>query len=260
MDDGVGLHVVDVGEGPAVLLIHAWSMSSEAWDRQVRVLASSGYRVLAYDLRGFGASDKPWEGYGIERLTSDAGAVLDEAGIESAAVVGWSLGGLIALRLAVRSPERVSRLVLLSSTGVSASRTEDFPFGAPADIVEEAQVQGLSENRVAFARMGTGDLFAERPDDEMLDWLQRITLQSPSWSLIATMRTLLHTDQTELLDGVVAPTTQLIGTLDPFMELDAARWVQERLGSTLIEFECGHHPHLELPDAFDETLLSVLGS
>ncbi|MFI1465560.1 alpha/beta fold hydrolase [Nocardia carnea] len=256
--DGVRINVRVLGTGQPVLLIHGWSLSGEAWDRQIRVLAESGYRVLAMDLRGHGGSDAPLDGYEIDSLARDAADVLAALGTPAATVVGWSLGGMVALRLAHDHPEAVAAVVLVASNGVAASRTESFPFGVPAHGPLTAILNAEHDDRIALRRSAVGDPFKEPPSPHVLDWLHRISLQTPSWAGRAAMRTLLGTDQTHILGGVPAPVTQIIGTADPALSVRGARWLSEQLDSTLVELDTGHYPMLEKADEFDAALLAAV--
>jgi pimeloyl-ACP methyl ester carboxylesterase len=114
--DGIELAVLDEGSGPAVLLVHGFPDSARLWRHQVPALRAAGLRVVAPDLRGFGASDKPAavEDYAIRRSVADMLAVLDALGIERARVVGHDWGAVVAWALAVSAPDRVERLVALS--------------------------------------------------------------------------------------------------------------------------------------------------
>jgi non-heme chloroperoxidase len=88
------LHVDDAGgEGCPVLLIHGWPLSGASWSAQVDVLNSAGYRVITYDRRGFGRSDKPLIGYTYEVLSDDLSALIEELDLRDATLVGFSMGG-----------------------------------------------------------------------------------------------------------------------------------------------------------------------
>jgi pimeloyl-ACP methyl ester carboxylesterase len=252
------LNVRSVGEGPAVLFIHGWSLSGEVWDRQLRVVAEAGYRAIAMDQRGHGGSDSPLGGYGIAELASDALGVLDALDVDRAVVVGWSLGGMVGLRLAHDHRDRVVALVSVASTGVAAARTEGYPFGVPAEAPLAMILEADHVDRVSARRRAVGDPFKGAPPEATLDWLHRISLQTPSWSGRAAMRTLLCTDQTDLLDSINVPVTQIVGTADPALSIRGARWVCEQLGSVLVELDCGHYPMLEMPDEFDRVLLTAI--
>jgi non-heme chloroperoxidase len=69
--DGVELFVKDWGRGRPVVLIHGWPLSSDTWDELALTLAENGYRAIAYDRRGFGRSDQPWQGYDYDRFADD---------------------------------------------------------------------------------------------------------------------------------------------------------------------------------------------
>jgi pimeloyl-ACP methyl ester carboxylesterase len=113
--DGVGLYYVTAGEGPAIVLIHGMGSSLQTFRRTISLLARD-YRVVAFDLAGFGLSDRALEAdlspQGQACLTWE---LMRHLGIERASVIGHSLGGAIALHLAARHPEAVERLVLVSS-------------------------------------------------------------------------------------------------------------------------------------------------
>jgi pimeloyl-ACP methyl ester carboxylesterase len=114
--NGLSFHVVDEGSGPPVLLLHGFPDSSALWRHQIRPLVDAGHRVIAPDLRGFGASDRP-EGvarYTMPLLIGDLLGILDALGVERADVVGHDWGAGIGWTLASLVPQRVQRYVALS--------------------------------------------------------------------------------------------------------------------------------------------------
>ena len=116
----VRLFYEDVGAGPAVLLSHSWFCDGRQWP-QVERLATAGYRVLNVDNRGHGRSGPHRERYDVWDMANDLMAVLDDAGVDEAVVVGLSIGGFAAIRMALRYPTRVRGLVLADTTATSAS-------------------------------------------------------------------------------------------------------------------------------------------
>ena len=114
--DDVELAVLDEGEGEAVLLIHGFPDSARLWRHQLPTLTDAGFRVVAPDLRGFGASGKPADvaAYRMHHAVKDMLAVLDALGIERAHVVGHDWGAAVAWALALMAPQRVNRLVAMS--------------------------------------------------------------------------------------------------------------------------------------------------
>jgi non-heme chloroperoxidase len=89
----VELYFEDHGTGEPVLLIHCWPLSSRIWEAQVPALVDAGYRVIAYDRRGFGWSSQPWEGYDYDTLAGDLRALLEHLDVRDATLVGYSMGG-----------------------------------------------------------------------------------------------------------------------------------------------------------------------
>ena len=108
--NGVDLHVVDEGEGPAVVLAHGFPELAYSWRRQIPALAAAGYRVLAPDQRGYGRSSRPEpiEAYDILHLTGDLVGILDELGIDQAVFVGHDWGSIVVWQLALLHPARVA--------------------------------------------------------------------------------------------------------------------------------------------------------
>jgi pimeloyl-ACP methyl ester carboxylesterase len=112
----LSFHVVDEGLGPAVLLLHGFPDSSALWRYQIGPLVDSGRRVIAPDLRGFGASARPIDvgAYTVPALLGDVLGILDALGVEQADVVGHDWGAALGWALAGAAPQRVRRLVALS--------------------------------------------------------------------------------------------------------------------------------------------------
>jgi pimeloyl-ACP methyl ester carboxylesterase len=116
MVEGASVHYRDEGRGPTVVLIHGMGGSLDNFRRTFQLLVEAGFRVLAVDLLGFGYSDRAlWADLSPQGHARTIVALLDEVGVGRASFIGHSLGGAIALHLAYRYPERVERLVLVSS-------------------------------------------------------------------------------------------------------------------------------------------------
>nr|MDQ3822476.1 alpha/beta hydrolase [Actinomycetota bacterium] len=139
---GVRLHYDVRGDGPPVLLLHGFSSSYRGtWENTgwADFLLAHGFRTIGVDLRGHGASDKPHDpaAYLPERLVEDALAVLDAAGAPRADVLGYSLGGGVALALAIEHPDRV-RSVAVGGVGDAALAKHADPaeLAAIADALD----------------------------------------------------------------------------------------------------------------------------
>jgi len=255
-EPGVRLHAQDVGTGPPIVLLAGFGLSHPVWDRQVRVLGER-HRVVCIDLRGTGNSDKPYGAYDVDRLARDVDAVIEHLDLHEATLVGWSFGGQVAFHLAATAAHRVARLVLVCSNGVRGSRSDEFPFGPPADALEAALIGAENGARIASRRRTLAAGFGRPPDDDLLDWLLRCQLEMPSWAAVACYRSYLRTDLLDDLPRITMPVLQIMGSDDPVTPIEGARWLQHRLpDARLVELpDCGHYPLFEAPDAFDATLL-----
>ncbi|RCH67667.1 alpha/beta fold hydrolase [Streptomyces sp. SDr-06] len=162
--NGVELNVALAGSGPAVLLLHGFPHTWELWT-EVMADLSSRYRVIAPDLRGFGASSRATSGYDASALAEDAAALLAALGATSAAVVGIDAGTPPAFLLALRRPDLVRRLVLMESLLGRLPGAENFladgppwwfGFHAAAPGLAETVLEGHEADYVDwFLRSGT---------------------------------------------------------------------------------------------------------
>jgi pimeloyl-ACP methyl ester carboxylesterase len=146
------LHVDDTGgNGRPVVLIHGWPLSGESWSEQVPVFEAAGYRVITYDRRGFGRSDKPLTGYGYDTLTDDLHALLVALDLKNVTLVGFSMGGgEVARYFGKFGSERVRSVVFASAVPPFLLKTPGNPDG-PLDTAEAAKMTaGLAANKDAF--------------------------------------------------------------------------------------------------------------
>jgi pimeloyl-ACP methyl ester carboxylesterase len=115
--DGSRIRLIDSGSGTPVVFIHGFGASMYGWRYQLPAVLAAGYRVVAFDNRGFGFSDKPAHGYSNAAYARLVVALLDSLGISSAVLVGHSMGGAIAAEVAIAHPDRVRGMVLIDAAG-----------------------------------------------------------------------------------------------------------------------------------------------
>jgi pimeloyl-ACP methyl ester carboxylesterase len=147
----IHLYYEDHGTGKPVVLIHGWPLSSRSWERQVSALIIAGFRVIAYDRRGFGWSSQPWSGYDYDTLAADLHALIEHLDVREAALVGFSMGGgEVARYIATYGTARVSKAVLASAVTPYLYKSPDNPDGGLDDAaITELQV-GVASDRIAF--------------------------------------------------------------------------------------------------------------
>ena len=211
VEPGIRIHAQTVGTGPPVVLLHGWAFDHRIWDRQIRVLAEAGYATVAIDLRGHGRSDRPYGDYTLERLSRDVITVITELDLTDAALVGWSLGGVTAFKVAVEAPQLLSRLILVGSNGVATSRQNGYEFGYPASAHLPSLRDAELADRLAARRSLIRGAFADVPADASVEYLLGQTLDTPSWAGAATLATLLNADLVAEVDGMTVKTVQIMG-------------------------------------------------
>ncbi|MGI8666016.1 MAG: alpha/beta fold hydrolase [Jatrophihabitans sp.] len=113
--NGIALHVVEAGTGPLVLLLHGFPTFWWTWARQLTDLADAGYRAVAVDLRGYGASDKTPRGYDASTLAADVAKLVTALGETDAVLIGNDIGGLLAWTVAAQHPQVVRRIAVLGA-------------------------------------------------------------------------------------------------------------------------------------------------
>lgn len=149
-NEPVKIYYEDLGKGQPVVLIHGWPLSHEMWEYQINDIVEAGYRVIAYDRRGFGKSSKPFYGYDYDTLTDDLKALLDQLNLENVILVGFSMGGGEVVRYFSRyHGERVDKIVLISSVVPCMLKTNDNPAGVDDSVFRE-MMAGMKDDRIDF--------------------------------------------------------------------------------------------------------------
>lgn len=134
----VKLSYEDYGKGDPVILIHGWPLSKEMWEYQLEPLIDAGFRVITYDRRGFGQSDRPWKGYDYDSLTDDLHTIIQQLELMNVTLVGFSMGGGEVARYFTRyNGENVSKAILVSSILPFMLKTDDNPEGLEKEKMDD---------------------------------------------------------------------------------------------------------------------------
>jgi pimeloyl-ACP methyl ester carboxylesterase len=157
--NGIRMHAVSAGQGPAVVLLHGFPDTHMVWRKQIGVLAAAGFRVIAPDLRGYGRTDAPAGvmAYTLEQLRADVIGLLDALKIDQADLVGHDWGGIIGWQLAALAPQRLRRFVALSVGHPSALAHAGVMQRLRMTYVLGFAIPGLAEHALRAA-----DWFAMR--------------------------------------------------------------------------------------------------
>ena len=262
--------------GRVVLLLHGKNFWGDAWAEVARALAAKGYRVIVPDQLGFGRSSKPEVHYSFELLAVLTGKVLDAAGVNRVAVVGHSMGGMLAVRFALMFPERATHLVLENPIGL-----EDYRERVPYRTVDEWYRGQLGQTREGVRKFYQGYFAAWRSEYERWPeaaWRQLLGAEGPRVALASALTyEMIYTQPVvQDLPRLRLPTLLVIGQQDrtavgrtfvareiaaalgdyPALGKRAARAIP---GARLVEVEgVGHVPHMEAPERFLAALLEFL--
>lgn len=261
------LHVDDTGgAGRPVLLMHPWPLSARTWSAQIRALRAAGYRVVAYDRRGFGRSDKPLTGYTYESLTEDLHALIEALDLHDATLVGSSMGGgEIARYLSAYGADRVRSVVFASSVTPYLLQTTDNPDGpltmkdaarATAEFVKD--VDAFYDQQMTEFFSANGQL---RVSPATRAGALALCRQASKEASLACMAAWSNTDFRADLTRVSVPTLIIHGDGDESVPLDgSARRTHEAIpGSELRIIADGPHGcHISHPNEFNAALLEFL--
>jgi non-heme chloroperoxidase len=156
----IELHYQDYGKGKPVVLIHGYPLSSSAWEKQIPGLVQMGYRVIAYDRRGFGESTKPYSGYDYDTFAQDLNKVMETLDLREATLIGHSMGsGEIARYLSTYGSSRVQKAVFVSPLQPFLLKTDDNPDGLGKEMFDQFQ-KAVSDDRFAFLKTFFGNFYA----------------------------------------------------------------------------------------------------
>jgi non-heme chloroperoxidase len=146
----IQLYYEDHGSGRPVILIHGYPLSGASWEKQVPVLLDGGYRVIAYDRRGFGKSSQPTEGYNYDTFANDLRELITQLKLEDFALVGFSMGGgEIARYLGTYGSNGVSKAVIIGGVPPFLLKTDNNPEGVDASVFEGIK-KAVTADRYAF--------------------------------------------------------------------------------------------------------------
>jgi pimeloyl-ACP methyl ester carboxylesterase len=253
---GTRLEVTELGQGEPLLLICGTSQSHRLWAPLLPAL-SARYRVISYDHRGIGNSDRGEGPISMASLANDAAALLDELGVDRAHVLGWSLGSTVAQELALAHPERVATLVLAATWG----RTDAFQASVFTGLSHPWRT---GHRDAALAALGIAYSPELLNSPEFLPLMQQLEPLFPSSpSQMATVAEqwdadLAH-DALDRLEQITAPTLVIAGEQDLLTPPGQGRVVADRIPGARFELFTGpgssHAALMERPDEFTDLVL-----
>ncbi len=256
--DGVHLHYELRGEGPPLLLLMGLGAGSDRWEAHVSAYARH-FRCILLDNRGAGASDTPPVAYSTREMAEDAAAVLDALGIGSTAVAGISMGGAIAQELALAQPERISRLLLVSTW----ARCDAYLHGVFAHFSQMRAICTPEQFALLLQLWIFAPAYVERQQQDLAQARRAAVIDyMPLDSFAAQCAACSGHDSTSRLAGLGVPTLLTVGEQDIFTPPrctdELARLLPAR---QVLSFPgCGHAHHWEDLERFNSQSCAFLRS
>jgi len=244
----IDLYYEDHGSGKPVVLIHGWPLSGSSWEKQTVALLEAGYRVIAYDRRGFGESSKPTSGYDYDTMAADLHEVITKLDLRDVTLMGFSMGGgEVARYVGTHGSERMSKAVFISAIPPFPLKTADNPSGIDASVFDGIKA-ALAADRPAFLAQFFSNFYnvdvleGKRVSPQVVQLSWNVAVQaSPKGTLDCVQAWL--TDFRKDLARIDLPTLVIHGDADRILPIDATgRRTHEAVkGSRLVVVEGGPH-------------------
>lgn len=258
VEKNVKLHVIDLGEGQPVVLIHGWPLNNAMYEYQYQYLVEKGFRVIGISLRGFGKSDRPYGKYDFDTFSDDIKVVLEKLKIENATLGGFSMGSAVTLHYVTKyNGAHIKKLALFGATGPSWKQREGYPYGitdqSAADLIKQTKTN--REQLIA----GLGKAFEGKEgglSPESMKWLESINLEASPYATTQSISALRDLDLRPELAKIKIPVAIFHGINDKLCDSTQAEQLNKSIkGSYIVRFEKGGHAlFLEEMDKFNAEL------
>ncbi len=263
----VRLHIEDTGgTGRPVVLIHGWPLSAESWKAQAPLLRDAGYRVISYDRRGFGRSDKPADGYEYDTLAADLAGLIDERDLRDVTLVGFSMGGgEVARYISRHGQDRLHSVVFAAAVPPYLLKTADNPEGPLSQDQAQGMESGLKADREQFFDGFTKNFFSAGGELKVSEAQRQEAIalcrQSDQTAALGCMEAFGTTDFRGDLKQVSVPTLVLHGDADGIVPLEGSgQRTHEAIAGSELKVLPGapHGCNVSHAEAFNAALLEFL--
>ncbi len=227
----IELYYEDLGAGQPVVLIHGFPLDAQSWEKQIAALVDAGYRVIAYDRRGFGDSSKPSSGYDYDTFAADLNQLMTELDLRETALVGFSMGsGEVTRYLSKYGSERVSRAVLMGPIPPYLLKTDDNPEGVDKQVFDDIKNNIIKDRPSFFTtffknfyntdKLGKTIFSKTRITDEAVQMSWNVAVKSSAIATLACVDSWL-TDFRQDLPKIDVPVLIIHGDDDRILPFDA---------------------------------------
>jgi len=225
--DGTEIFYKDWGSGQPVLFSHGWPLNADAWDDQLLLVASNGFRAIAHDRRAHGRSSQPWTGHELDTYADDLAQLINQLDLREVVLVGHSTGGGEVTRYVGRhGSDRVAKLVLLGAIPPLMLKTDANPQGTPIEAFDAIRA-GVSGDRSQFYQdlseqfygaNRSGSTVSQGVRDSFWLWSMQVGLKGA----YDCIKAFSETDLTEDLRRIDVPTLIVHGDDDQIVPIDAS--------------------------------------
>jgi non-heme chloroperoxidase len=260
VEKNVKLYVEDIGEGTPIVFIHGWPINHRMFEYQLTQLPKEGYRFIGIDLRGFGKSDCSLAGYSYNRMADDIRTVIDELKLDNITLIGFSVGGAIAVRyMAKHSGYKVTKLVLIGAAAPIFTQKNDYPYGKSLEEINELMIAIQTDRPKMVADFGKNFL-AKDVSIPFSNWLNSLGFEATALGTIKLLESLRDEDLRDDLGKIQVPTAIFHGILDKICPFTFAEMMNKQIEfSKLIPFEeSGHGLIYDEKDKFNDELRAFL--
>lgn len=223
----IDLYYEDLGSGQPVVLIHGYPLNGRSWERQTTALLDAGYRVIAYDRRGWGQSSQPTSGHDYDTYTADLNELVEQLELTDIILCGFSMGtGEVTRYLGTHGSDRVEKAVLLGAIGPFLLKTDDNPEGLDGSVFEGIK-ETVLKDRYAWFKQFFDDFFnvdklaPERISEQAWQASFNVACTGSAYASYACVDTWL-TDFRDDLPKIDVPTLVLHGTEDRVLPYEAS--------------------------------------
>lgn len=266
--DGTQIFYKDWGKGQPVVFSHGWPLNADAWDDQMNLVASNGFRAIAHDRRGGGRSSQPWDGNNMDTYADDLAALLNALDLKSVILVGHSTGGGEVTRYIGRhGTARVSKVVLVGAVPPLMLKTASNPDGLPIEVFDEIRRNVLADRSQYYKDLSLAFYGANRPGskvsqgvkDEFWLWSMSVGIKGA----YDCVKAFSETDMTEDLKRNDVPTLIIHGDDDQIVPIAASALRSAKIikNATLKVYQGAPHGLFSThKDQFNADLLAFLKS
>ena len=262
--NNVNIYVEDLNPEckETILFLHGWPGNHNLFEYQFNKLPQLGFRCIGIDTRGFGKSDKPFNGYDYNTLSDDVRGIVEKLGLRDFTLAGHSTGGAIAVRYMGRHRGYgVKKLVLIAAAAPSLIKRPNFPYGIDQEIVLQI-INGTYRDRPQMLKEFGDMFFFKHISQAFSDWFFQLGLQAAGWATAEIAKTWINEVLFDDMKEIQVPTLIIHGIHDKIVPFILGEIQHEMIrNSMLVPFQfSGHGSFYDQKDEFNDILVRFIES